>query len=97
MPFFSFIFLRFPDEGVAQNRLEAMERARQKMQAQLDEQAKTFAEKQRQVSTSTSFDIMTTQINTMYIPRIHLVIWKNTIFRELSAGFLLEKLSFLCY
>ncbi|KAK3699676.1 hypothetical protein RRG08_062467 [Elysia crispata] len=36
------------DEGVAYSRLEAMERARQRMQAQLDEQAKEFAEKQRQ-------------------------------------------------
>ncbi|GFS20714.1 selenoprotein S [Elysia marginata] len=36
------------DEGVAQARMEAMDRARQRMQAQLDEQAKEFAEKQRQ-------------------------------------------------
>lgn len=36
------------DEGVAQTRMEAMERARLRMQAQLDEQAKVFAEKQQQ-------------------------------------------------
>ncbi|KAK6963625.1 selenoprotein S [Biomphalaria glabrata] len=32
------------DVGVAQSRLEAMEKARQKMQAELDEQARVFAE-----------------------------------------------------
>ncbi|GFO39700.1 selenoprotein s [Plakobranchus ocellatus] len=37
------------DTGVAQDRLEAMERARQRMQAQLDEQARSFVEKERQV------------------------------------------------
>uniref|UniRef100_A0A0B7B5N6 Selenoprotein S n=1 Tax=Arion vulgaris TaxID=1028688 RepID=A0A0B7B5N6_9EUPU len=35
------------DSGVAQSRLEAMERARLKMQAQLDEEAKRFAERQK--------------------------------------------------
>ncbi|RUS83922.1 hypothetical protein EGW08_008336, partial [Elysia chlorotica] len=36
------------DAGVVHSRMEAMERARERMQAQLDEQAKAFAEKQRQ-------------------------------------------------
>ena len=39
----------FPDTGKAQEHLEAMERARQKMQEQLDRQAAEYKLKQQEV------------------------------------------------